>query len=264
MSLAEFQAVVWDYYDQHQRNLPWRKTDDPYKIMVSEIMLQQTQVNRVIIKYAEFLKAFPSISVLATTQLNEVLRLWSGLGYNRRAKFLHEAAKKLQNDFGGHVPKTPEDLMSLPGIGKNTAGAILAYAYNQPVVFIETNIRTVYLHHFFKDKSEVSDAEIIPVLEQTIDQKNPREFYWALMDYGTYLKSTIGNVSKNSKHYVRQSKFEGSLRQVRGQVLKLLGVKDMTMAQILDSIPDDRVEKVLTDLEKEQMITKRGQSYHLG
>ena len=264
MNVQEFQATLWDYYDQHGRDLPWRNTDDAYNIMVSEIMLQQTQVNRVITKYNEFLKKFPSITSLANAPLAEVLKVWSGLGYNRRAKFLHEAAKEIQTCFDGHVPNNVEDLVRLPGIGKNTAGAILAYAYNQPVIFIETNVRTVYLHHFFKDQSDISDAEIIPILEQTLDQKNPREFYWALMDYGTFLKSTIGNVSKNSKHYAKQSKFEGSLRQVRGQVLRLLAEGDKTSTQILDSILDNRVETVLADLEKEHMISKHGRSYHLG
>lgn len=259
-----FLQELWAYYDEHGRDLPWRRTNDPYKIMVSEIMLQQTQVGRVAVKYEQLLEAFPDVGVLANAPLASVLKLWSGLGYNRRAKYLHTAAQIIRDEYKGNVPDNLKDLVNLPGIGHNTAGAILAYAFNKPAVFIETNIRTVYIHYFFKDQSNISDQQIIELINKTIDKENPRDFYWALMDWGTYIKSTIGNVSKNSKHYSKQSKFEGSLRQVRGKVLRELGVANRTLPQLLESIQDERVENVLTDLQKEKMITRRGQNYCLG
>ncbi len=257
--IADFQNTVWDYYQQHSRDLPWRTTGvdgtyDPYKIMLSEIMLQQTQVNRVIEKYNQFLKVFPDISSLAAANLGAVLTLWSGLGYNRRAKYLHESAKAVMQ--AGSFPVTLEALKALPGVGHNTAAAILVYAYNQPIPFIETNIRTVYIHHFFEDQSEVSDKELLPVVSASIDRQNPREFFWALMDYGTHLKQTEGNVSRRSAHYSRQSAFTGSLRQVRGRVLKLLAVQPVSRDQLLMQISDTRISEVLQALSQEGLITE--------
>lgn len=261
---VEFQKTVWDYYNRYARDLPWRHTDDPYKILISEIMLQQTQAARVIPKYEAFVKQFPTARTVAKAPLAEVLKAWSGLGYNRRAKFLHEAAKVVDKQLGGKFPKTIEQLTLLPGIGKNTAGAILAYAFNIPVIFIETNIRTVYIHHFFTDKADVADSELIPIIEQTLDTTNSREWYWALMDYGVFIKSTVGNRSRSSKHYAKQSKFEGSKRQVRGRVLKMLATQPQTEQQLMESVADIRLPEVLDDLIKEKMISRNRQTYHLG
>lgn len=162
--ITALQETVWKYYHQHGRHdLPWRLPEpdgsfDPYKILVSEIMLQQTQVPRVLPKFTEFLTKFPTGQELAEASLGEVLAAWSGLGYNRRAKFLWQAAQKVVRDFGGELPHTFEALESLPGIGKNTAGAVAAYAYNQPAIFLETNIRTIFIHHFFRDADLVPDS----------------------------------------------------------------------------------------------------------
>lgn len=262
----EFLETMWDFYAHHGRDLPWRRPEpdgsfDPYKIMVSELMLQQTQVPRVVQKYHQFLQYFPTVQVLARAELGDVLRTWQGLGYNRRAKFLHEAAKLVHklNDF----PDTPDALLKLPGIGVNTAGAILAYAYNQPAIFIETNIRTVYIHHFFADTTDIPDKAIRALLEQTLDQEHPREFYWALMDYGSHLKTTVGNLNKASRHYTKQSKFDGSRRQVRGQVIRLLGTGDCTLPQLYESIADGRLESVLQDMVAEGMVRIKGSVYSL-
>jgi len=189
-----------------------------------------------------------------------VLRAWSGLGYNRRAKYLHQAAKTIaMKDF----PQTITELVKLPGIGKNTAGAIMAYAYNQPIVFVETNIRTVYIHHFFHDNSNISDAQIIDLLDQTLNSINPREFYWALMDYGSYLKQTVGNLNKWSSTYSKQSRFKGSIRQLRGQVLRELHEGDKTIKELRDSIADERLPAVLEALLKERMVQFANKKYHL-
>lgn len=277
--ITAFEKILVDHYDhQGRHDLPWRLpaadgSFDPYKILVSELMLQQTQVNRVIPKYGQFLKAFPRIEDLAEASLGEVLVLWNGLGYNRRAKFLHQAAQKVVSGFGGQIPTALEDLVSLPGVGKNTAGAIAAYAFNQPVVFIETNVRTVFIHHFFHDQTTVSDAEIKEILatimagiksgEANNFLLSPREFYWALMDYGTSLKQTVGNLNVRSTSYVRQSPLEGSRRQIRGKVIRLLTTRGYTVFELKTVIADKRLESVLEDLVQEKLIVKTDTIYHL-
>lgn len=252
--------IVWDYYhDNGRHDMPWRHDEhNPYHIMVSEIMLQQTQVARVVMKYREFLMKFPTVAALAAAPLGEVLIIWSGLGYNRRAKFLHQAAQMVVEEYGGVFPQTSAELVRLPGIGVNTAGAILAYAYNQPVVFVETNIRTVIIHHFFADDSSVPDKAILEIAEQLLDPEHPREWYWALMDYGSYLKKTVGNLNRQSKTYAKQSTFAGSKRQIRGQVIRKLAAAAQTPAQLEQEIADERLQEVLADLLAEGLIVKQG------
>jgi A/G-specific adenine glycosylase len=271
--IEAFQATVWDYFaDFGRHDLPWREPEtdssfDPYKIMVSELMLQQTQVSRVRQKYAEFLDRFPTVQSLARVDLGDVLVTWQGLGYNRRAKFLWQAAKKIVHDFDGIFPETLAELETLPGVGKNTAGAIIAYAFDKPVVFIETNIRTVYIHHFFHNQTDVSDKAILESIAATLPRagqaSHVRHWYWALMDYGTHLKQTVGNLSRASKSYAKQSKFEGSLRQIRGHVLRVLGQKPMTIMELSKEIADERLTGVLISLEREELIRRRGQTYGL-
>jgi A/G-specific adenine glycosylase len=265
----EFLATLDTYYRTHGRHsLPWRQPEadrsfDPYKILVSEIMLQQTQVPRVIPKFVAFMQTFPTVSVLAVASLGEVLVAWQGLGYNRRAKFLWQAAKDIEVAYGGEFPRTIEALTKLPGVGKNTAGAILAYTFNEPVAFIETNIRTVFIHHFFAGQANIPDSAIVPLLAETLDRENPRVFYWSLMDYGGYLKRAIGNLSRASRAYAKQTKFAGSLRQVRGHALRLLAVGPMERERLLERLADSRAEAVLRDLEGEGMIRRTGQTYEL-
>ena len=257
--VQEFQDIIWDYYHKHGRDLAWRQpepdgTFDPYKVMVSEVMLQQTQVLRVEPKYAEFLAAFPDVKHLADAPLESVLKVWQGLGYNRRARFLREAARQIVRDHNGRVPDAFDELCALNGIGKNTAAAILAYAFNQPVMFVETNIRTVYLHHFFADKDGVDDKDIVDLVSRTLDREHPREFYWAIMDYGTHLKATIGSQNMRSKHYVKQSGFQGSTRQLRGIVLRALSEKPCTTTSLRADLSDDRLDIVLDGLMREGLI----------
>lgn len=258
-----FRETVWGYFRENRRQMPWRDDPTPYNVLVSELMLQQTQVNRVLPKFQEFMERFPSVKVLAASQLSDVLLAWSGLGYNRRAKFLHAAAQHVVRDFGGQIPSQLEDLTALPGIGKNTAGAILAYAYNHPVIFIETNIRSVYFHHFFVESGSVDDKELLPLLEQTLDHEHPREWYWALMDYGTHLKQTHGNNIARSKHYVRQSKFEGSRRQLRGGVIRRLLQGPLSYRQLAAEMADARLDSVIADLMQEGFVRKRGPQLRL-
>lgn len=268
-----FVKEVIRYYTQNARELPWRFPDangsfNPYKILVSEIMLQQTQVQRVIPKYMEFLKAYPDVQSLAQASLGDVLRLWSGLGYNRRAKFLWQAAQMVVTEYDGIFPTGQAELTRLPGVGVNTAGAICAYAYKQRVVFIETNIRTVFINHFFKNRIDVHDSNLRPLLEQALKEAqaqglSPREWYWALMDYGTHLKATVGNASRASKHYAKQSAFTGSKRQVRGKVLRELADSAKTMQQLSEAIGDERLPLVLEDLLREGLIVQKKSRFGL-
>lgn len=266
--MEQFQQTVWGYYNKHGRHdLPWRQFEadgslDPYKALVSELMLQQTQVPRVIPKFAEFVQQFPTMQALAAAPLSDVLRAWNGLGYNRRAKFLWQAAQAVVSEHGGMLPDTSDALVKLPGVGANTAGALLAYAYNKPVVFVETNIRSVFIYHFFAGAQAVDDKDIADLVAQTLPD-NPRLWYWALMDYGTYLKQTVGNVNKQSRHYAKQSAFYGSRRQVRGQVLRELAAAARTRDDLVRLIADERLQSVLDDLTREGLVAKRGQQYGL-
>lgn len=220
--MNKFQAQIYAFYKNYKRDFPWRHTNDPYYILISEVMLQQTQTYRVLPKYLEFLKRFPTVEDLASAPLADVLTVWSGLGYNRRARFLQQVAKIIVEAYQGNVPSDPKQLDALPGIGHTTASAVAAFSYNRPVVFIETNIRRVFIHFFFPEDKFVSDKTLLPLVAQTLDKDNSREWYWALMDYGAHLASKVGNPNRRSAHYTKQSAFEGSVRKVRGEILRLL------------------------------------------
>lgn len=259
----EFKSRIWSFYSCHARSFPWRETRDPYRILVSEIMLQQTQVERVMSKFGLFIARFPDFSSLAQADLQSVLRVWQGLGYNRRAIALKENATRVVSDYAGELPKTAQELVQLPGIGRATAGAILAFAYNIPTAFIETNIRRVFIHFFFSDRENVRDSEILPLVEQTLDREDPRQWYYALMDYGSMLKGRTPNPNRKSAHYVRQSPLEGSDRQIRGMILKVL--LSHGLAREADLINDiekepDRVRRILKDLENEGFLKRSGES----
>jgi A/G-specific adenine glycosylase len=254
-------TLLADQSASFKRSLPWRQleldgTIEPYKILVSEFMLQQTQVNRVIPKYLAFTEQFPTLSSLAAAPLAAVLTAWNGLGYNRRAKYLWEAAQGLQ---AIKTPWTEVILVSYKGIGHNTAAAILAYSYDAPVVFVETNIRTVLIYHFYPNEQTVTDKQLLQTLTKLVPwnrnlPQRPREFYWALMDYGTFLKTTIGNKSRQSSHYKKQPTFAGSRRQLRGLVITTLTKGPLELQQLRKQLNDARLTKVINDLEKEQLI----------
>ena len=190
--LEAFRSLVLRHYQIHGRDLPWRRTHDPYLIMVSEVMLQQTQVTRVEPKYVEFIEAFPDLGSLARAPLETVLRHWQGLGYNRRAISLKRAAEMVAAEYGGLIPRDLPSLRRLPGVGAATAAAVAAFAFGDPHPFLETNIRAVYLHHFFAYREDVTDKELLPLVEATLDHEDPRTWYYALMDYGSALKTTCG------------------------------------------------------------------------
>jgi len=216
-----FRKNILEFYKKNKRDFPWRRTKNAYHILVSEMMLQQTQTERVKGKYKKFLSLFPNIQTLAEASLTDVLRAWQGLGYNRRALFLKRTSEIIMKKYGGHIPHDQETLKKLPGIGTGTAGALCAFAFNIPSTFIETNIRRVYIHEFFGSRKNVSDKEIFECVRATVDKKNPREWYYALMDYGALLgREEKENPNTKSKHYKKQSSFKGSERELRGKVLK--------------------------------------------
>jgi A/G-specific adenine glycosylase len=182
-------------------------------------MLQQTQVERVLPFYKKFIKQFPTAKRLAAAPLSEVLKSWQGLGYNRRAKMLHNAAKEL-NMGRSDLPMSIAELEKLPGVGPYTARAVAAFARNENVIFIETNIRTTVIHHFFPKKKKVSDKEIEKILMNVLPKGKSRAWHSALMDYGASLKRSGISHNTRSKKYAKQSKFAGSLREARGAILR--------------------------------------------
>jgi A/G-specific adenine glycosylase len=266
-AIAEFRGQVRAFYERHGRHdMLWRHTDDPYRILVSEIMLQQTQVERVAVKYPVFIAAFPDVTALARAPQCEVIGAWQGMGYNRRAISLKKCAEKIVHDYGGVVPHDPHVLATFPGIGPATASSICAFAFNLPVVFIETNVRRVFIHFFFPDADTVTDKEILPIAERALDRDNPRVWYWALMDLGTELKKSIPNLNRKSTGYTKQAPFAGSDRRIRGMILKfLIRISSSREKAIIDHLREDpeRVRRILAALEKEGFIRKSRAGYRL-
>lgn len=222
-SITGFQKIILEWHEENGRHgLPWRKTHDPYHILVSEIMLQQTQVDRVIPKFEEFLKTFPTMTSLVSASASKLLTHWKGLGYNRRALNLQRACGKILSDHDGVFPADPKKIDELPGVGHYTARAVAVFSFNTPQVFIETNIRRVFIHYFFQDQATVSDDELLPLIKKALYVKNPRLWYGALMDYGALALKNIPNPNLKSSQYSKQSRFEGSRRYARAKILDCL------------------------------------------
>lgn len=266
MTIAKCQKTILAWYKDNKRSLPWRNTRNPYRIMVSEIMLQQTQVSRVLPKYKEFLKAFPTSKALATSKDSQLLSIWSGLGYWRRARFLKEACKAIEKDFGGKFPKDVPTLKTLPGIGPYTAGAISCFAFNNNSAFIDTNIRRVYLHFFFPNKQDISDKDILPIAQKAVWQEDPRQWHFALFDYGA-MKLKDKKINRNSRHYAKQSVFTGSFRSYRAKALRLLlsqenkKIKTVELIEFLEDTlrKDERdysAKEIIASLEKDNLVRK--------
>lgn len=273
-------AVRRHYRIFGRHDLPWRKTRDPYAILVSEVMLQQTQVSRVEGFYGRFLDKFPDFQTLAKAPRSEVLAAWQGLGYNRRALSLKRLAETVIREYKGKLPDDRAALERLPGIGKGTSGSLMAFAFNKPEPFIETNIRRAFIHHFFpRTRNGVTDGEIERYIQSTMDRAHPREWYWALMDYGAALgktaKSIGSNPNRRSAHYKKQGLFRGSDRELRGRILRYLlsrkrmegggvekGIRRGRLAEVIGIsgfTRSPKVERVVSDLLREGfIIEKRG------
>lgn len=219
-SQEEFVSRVRRAGAEHYRELPWRGLDDAWAVLVSEVMLQQTQVARVTGFWQRFMAAFPTSDALASAGTSDVLAMWQGLGYNRRALALKAAADICARDFAGMLPESYEGLLALPGVGPATAAGVTAFARQKPCVYLETNVRTVFLHELFPDREGVADKELVPLVAATCPSRDPRSWYYALLDYGAHLKATTANPSRRSAHHVRQSAFEGSRRQKRAWMVR--------------------------------------------
>lgn len=259
--ISRFRSVVYEGARGRDAAMPWRHTDDAYRILVSEFMLQQTQVARVIPKYDRFVDRFPDVRSLADADLQSVLDLWQGLGYNRRGKYLRDAAVALRDWYDCRVPESPQALQTLPGVGEYTAAAIAAFAFRKPVVVLETNIRRAILYHFFPTASNVHDHDVRGIIEYTIDRDDPRRWYYALMDYGSLLSAGVTNPNRNSRHYTRQRSFAGSVRQVRGQIVAaLVGHGTMSVESLERAIgpTDSRFAPALEGLERDGIIGRSG------
>lgn len=244
----------------------WRDEKDPYWVFVSEIMLQQTQTHRVEQKFEEFVSVLPTFESLSQAPFFAVLGLWKGLGYNRRAQWLQQSAQQIVSEFNGLLPSDPFVLESFKGIGYNTARSISTFAFNIPHIFIETNIRAVFIHHFFPEREKVADKELLSLIEETLDKKDPRQWYYALMDYGVYLKKKYKNPARRSKHHARQSTFEGSDRQIRGRILEqLLRYKKLQHEEFYELIMSDpmRIDMMIEQLVIERLIQKTSSYYFL-
>lgn len=265
-TLDLFCSEILTHYHTQGREFSWRSELSPYRVLVSEIMLQQTQTGRVEEKFTVFVARFPDFQALAEAQFSDVLRYWKGLGYNRRAKYLHDIARAVVDEFDAVLPDDPELLLRFSGIGKATAASICVFAFNQPHAFIETNIRTVFIHFFFPDRIGVADAEIMDLVEQTMDRDNPRDWFYALMDYGVILKKTVGNLSRRSSGYRKQSRFEGSDRQLRGRILDLLlhqsRIDTSTAAALLEQ-SEARITSVLEGLTAEGLVVEEQGNFSL-
>ncbi|MDR2177078.1 MAG: A/G-specific adenine glycosylase [Treponema sp.] len=265
--IAVFQDAVYSHYKENGRVFPWRNDTRPWGVLVSEFMLQQTQTARVVRYWAAWMEKWPSLAHFDKASMEEALRAWHGLGYNRRCYHLKDCVREIITKHGGRIPDKPEELEQLPGIGPYTARAVPCFAYNVPAVFIETNIRAALLHFFFRDKTGVKDKELIPILKTCLDRTNPRGWYYALMDYGAALKKLTGNPNRRSAHYTRQSPFKGSFRQLRGAVLKTLALDGQTAAAdllergCLGSRED--LYRVLETLKKEHLVAERGGIYRI-
>ena len=261
-----FRDTIYAYYREHGRVLPWRTTFDPYRILVSEIMLQQTQVERVMDKYETFLSVFPDVTALSRAPLRKILTVWQGLGYNRRAIALRKTSRIIENTFQGIVPPSVELLETFPGIGRATASAICAFAFRKPVVFIETNIRRVYILFFFQEQENITDRQIFPLVGETLDRTNPRKWYYALMDYGAMLKKEQQNPNRKSAHYHKQAPFMNSDRRIRGMIIKALCAKEeFSLEDMIKyfQLDPERVKRNLLQLKKEGFIKNKGDKFFI-
>lgn len=268
--LDQFIKTVQERGEELYRDLPWRNTYDPYAILLSEVMLQQTQVARVMGRWEQWLGTFPTPADLSAAPLPPVLELWQGMGYNRRALNLKRCAEAIVAEYDGVVPRDKRALLALPGIGPATSAGVRVFAFREPDIYIETNVRTVFIHELFGEQEQVSDKELLPLVEATCPQdESVRSWYYSLLDYGAYLKKTQVNPSRKSKHYTRQSKFEGSHRQKRAYLLRrvLEGVSNLDelvrdLAQYESEAgrqepARDEVKGILDELQKDGFVENR-------
>lgn len=284
MKIRKFRSIIWSHYrkNKQKNNFPWRKTRNPYHILVSEIMLQQTQIPRVIPKYKEWFVQFPTLKALSEAPFSKVLTTWHGLGYNRRSRFLKDTATIIQTKHKGVFPHSPDELEKLPGIGSYTSRALRCFAFGACEPFLDTNIRRVFIHFFAprlpstmlgarrsgraKQEKKIDDAWILSLIEKTEPAHNRPEWYGALMDYGRDVLGALKeNPNKKSASYKKQSPFLGSKRYIRAKIIHyLISQKSATPAQIKRALAENpRISKqamqkqfplLISSLKKERLI----------
>ena len=265
---STFQNKILERGKKLYRSFPWRDTKDAYEILISEVMLQQTQVKRVLNYWQSWLQKFPSVQNLAAAPLSYVLEAWQGLGYNRRAINLHICANIICEEHGGCIPTDSKALLALPGIGAATAAGVRVFAFSIPDIYIETNVRTVIIHEFFADENNVSDKKIASVLAKLCPKDETcREFYYALLDIGADLKAQGIKSARRAKAYTKQAKFEGSHRQKRSFLLRCVldGISDVEELTVClndeeqkakrSALSMSEVKNILLELQKEGFIT---------
>ncbi len=248
---------IWSFYRSEGRDFPWRATDNPYEILLSELMLQQTQTERVLPKYRLFLSLWPTFRAMAESSLSELLSAWRGLGYNRRALALRTIAQRSES-FGWTLPADYETLLTFPMIGPATAAALMAFSYRKPAIYLETNIRRVLIHQFHPGEERIPDSVLREELKELLEfQQDVKHWYYALMDYGVHLKRVLVNPNRRSAHYSRQARFEGSNRQIRGLLLVAFteqGSLDFESLCERIAFPRERIEQCLTALIREGFV----------
>lgn len=254
-AIAAFRREIRAFYARNGRALPFRETDDPYAVAVSEVMLQQTQVGRVLPRYEAWLKRFPDWAALAGAPTREVLALWSGLGYNRRALYLRDMARVVVEQYAGRLPEEPAELKKLPGIGEYTANAIAAFAFGKRVAAVDTNVRKVIIHKL-KLPSDTPMAQIRDLAGRLLPRSGIREWHYALMDYARLGLSAAE--SRAIPALSKQSKFEGSRRQIRGELVRQLTEKrSVRLETVADALGRDidEVREAALSLATEGVIT---------
>jgi len=254
--VSAFQEKIMKWWNENARNLPWRCDSSPYNVLVSEVMLQQTQVNRVVPKYLEFLRQFPNIEDLASSDMKQLLQVWSGLGYNRRAVWLKDAARQLVDR--GEFPKTVEELSELKGIGPYTSRSILIFAFNKDLAAVDTNIRRVLIASGFADE-EMSSSQLQSVADDLLLKGRSRDWHNALMDYGSLvLTSSSTSISPQSK----QTRFKGSTRQLRGAIIRILtNSETLSLNELISHLSSDNIQcrdvhPVLDQLLAERLVER--------
>jgi len=260
--IRRFRRKVLDFYRKRSRDLPFRHTTDPYHITVCEVMLHQTQVDRVLPRYRAWVERWPDWHSLAAADRRQVLAAWSGLGYNRRALYLRDIARIVVHDYGGELPDDYNALCRLPGIGPYTANAILIFVFNRRAVAIDTNVRRVLIHELHLSPG-ISPRHLEEIARLVLPTGEVATWHHALMDYSAMvLPRRLPSAPARSK----QSTFRGSLRQVRGEIVRQLTrktrVKTTTVAQALHQ-GEPVVRRAARALEREGMVAVRGQFIYL-
>ncbi len=260
--IAQFQKKILSFYAEKKRDLPWRRTTDPYAILLSEIMLQQTQVDRVVAYYKRWLEKWPTIRDLAGASRAEVFREWLGLGYNNRAKNLHEAAKIISEKYKGNVLAALEHYGELPGIGPYTAAAVHIFSANKGLITVDTNIRRILIHEFRLDE-KIADRELREIAGKCLPPGKSRDWHNALMDYGAmFLTSRKTGIRPKT----RQLQFEGSDRQVRSRILRhLLNGKDCSLGELRKIAGCDakQLRRIVEGMAKDGIIGQRNGNYRV-